>query len=62
MMGDEAGFMEKLLLRIMMSLSFVCSSKMATDKSALNLSTGCSTADVALSCLYPGEKEEMLLN
>lgn len=37
-------------------LSSVCSSRMATDKSALSLSIGCSTADAGQSCSCPVER------
>lgn len=41
-----------------MMFSSGCSSRMATDKSALSLSIGCSTADADRSCSCPREAEE----
>lgn len=46
-------------------LSFECSSRMATDKSALCLSIGCSIADAGRSYSCPvkrEEKEEILIS
>lgn len=51
--GDDSGNLQLLL-------SSECSSRMATDKSVLSLSIGCSIADVGQSCWYPVKIERRI--
>jgi hypothetical protein len=69
MIGDETENVDLTMTPLEMKmetscwLSSECSSRMATDKSALSLSIGCSTAgaDPSCSCPVGGEKAERVL-